>query len=158
MRVVLQRVLSASVTVDETIVGKIARGWLVLLGVQQGDSIESVRWLAEKTVHLRAFQDDQGKMNRSVMEVGGQVLVVSQFTLAGDCRKGRRPSFDRAADLEDARKLYDSFCEQVARLGAPVERGIFQADMQVALVNDGPVTFVIDHPDKIDVLLSLENI
>jgi D-tyrosyl-tRNA(Tyr) deacylase len=158
MRVVLQRVLSASVTVDETIVGKIARGWLVLLGVQQGDSIESVRWLAEKTVHLRAFQDDQGKMNRSVMEVGGRVLVVSQFTLAGDCRKGRRPSFDRAADLEDARKLYDSFCEQVAWLGAPVERGIFQADMQVALVNDGPVTFVIDHPDKIDVLLSLENI
>jgi D-tyrosyl-tRNA(Tyr) deacylase len=132
MRAVLQRVLSANVQVDRVIVGQIEQGWLVLLGVEQGDTVESVRWLAEKTVNLRAFADDQGKMNRSV--------------LAGDCRKGRRPSFDRAAVPEEARKLYELFCDQVASMGVHVERGIFQADMQVTLVNDGPVTFVIDHP------------
>jgi D-tyrosyl-tRNA(Tyr) deacylase len=146
MRAVLQRVLSANVQVDQVIVGQIEQGWLVLLGVEQGDTIESVRWLAEKTVNLRAFADDQGKMNRSVLDLAGQVLIVSQFTLAGDCRKGRRPSFDRAAVPEEARKLYEFFCDQVASMGVPVERGIFQADMQVTLVNDGPVTFVIDHP------------
>ena len=118
----------------------------MLLGVEQGDTVESVQWLAEKTVNLRAFADDQGKMNRSVLDLAGQVLIVSQFTLAGDCRKGRRPSFDRAAVPEEARKLYELFCNQVASMGVRVERGIFQANMQVALVNDGPVTFVIDHP------------
>ena len=120
MRAVLQRVLSANVRVDQVVVGQIEQGWLVLLGVEQGDTVESVQWLAEKTVNLRA--------------------------LAGDCRKGRRPSFDRAAVPEEARKLYELFCNQVASMGVRVERGIFQADMQVALVNDGPVTFVIDHP------------
>ena len=145
MRVVLQRVSSASVTVDGQIVGQIARGWLVLLGIEQGDSDRLIPWLAEKCVHLRAFQDEQGKMNRSILEVDGQMLIVSQFTLAGDCRKGRRPSFDRAAAPAQARDLYDLFCQQIANLGVHVERGVFQADMKVALVNDGPVTFVIDH-------------
>ncbi|MFN6398313.1 MAG: D-aminoacyl-tRNA deacylase [Planctomycetota bacterium] len=145
MRVVLQRVSSASVTVDGQIVGQIAQGWLVLLGIEQGDSDRLVPWLAEKCVHLRAFQDEQGKMNRSILEVDGQMLIVSQFTLAGDCRKGRRPSFDRAAAPAQARVLYDLFCQQIANLGVHVERGVFQADMKVALVNDGPVTFVIDH-------------
>jgi len=146
MRIVLQRVLNASVSVEGQVVGKIDHGWLVLLGVEDGDSIDSVQWLAEKSVHLRAFSDDQGKMNRSVLDVGGRMLIVSQFTLAGDCRKGRRPGFDRAAAPAQARVLYEAFCEQVATLGVPVERGVFQADMKVALVNDGPVTFVIDHP------------
>lgn len=145
MRVVLQRVSSASVTVDGQIIGQIAQGWLVLLGIEQGDSDRLVPWLAEKCVHLRAFQDEQGKMNRSILEVDGQMLIVSQFTLAGDCRKGRRPSFDRAAAPAQARVLYDLFCQQIANLGVHVERGVFQADMKVALVNDGPVTFVIDH-------------
>ncbi|MBU6385805.1 MAG: D-tyrosyl-tRNA(Tyr) deacylase [Planctomycetes bacterium] len=145
MRVVLQRVSSASVTVDGQIVGQIARGWLVLLGIEQGDSDRLIPWLAEKCVHLRAFEDEQGKMNRSILEVDGQMLIVSQFTLAGDCRKGRRPSFDRAAAPAQARDLYDLFCQQIANLGVHVERGVFQADMKVALVNDGPVTFVIDH-------------
>jgi D-tyrosyl-tRNA(Tyr) deacylase len=148
MRVVLQRVQSASVTVDGLIVGQIPHGWLVLLGVEYQDAFDSARWLAEKTVLLRAFSDEQGKMNRSVLDVGGQVLIVSQFTLAGDCRKGRRPGFDRAARPEDARILYESFCDQVASYGVTVERGVFQADMKVSLINDGPVTFVIDHPDK----------
>ncbi|MFM8190518.1 MAG: D-aminoacyl-tRNA deacylase [Pirellula sp.] len=145
MRVVLQRVSSASVTVDGQIVGQIAQGWLVLLGIEQGDSDRLIPWLAEKCVHLRAFEDEQGKMNRSILEVDGQMLIVSQFTLAGDCRKGRRPSFDRAAAPAQARDLYDLFCQQIANLGVHVERGVFQADMKVALVNDGPVTFVIDH-------------
>lgn len=145
MRVVLQRVSSASVTVDGQIVGQIAQGWLVLLGIEQGDSDRLIPWLAEKCIHLRAFEDEQGKMNRSILEVDGQMLIVSQFTLAGDCRKGRRPSFDRAAAPAQARLLYDLFCQQIANLGVHVERGVFQADMKVALVNDGPVTFVIDH-------------
>ena len=145
MRVVLQRVSSASVTVDGQIVGRIAQGWLVLLGIEQGYSDRLIPWLAEKCVHLRAFEDEQGKMNRSILEVDGRMLIVSQFTLAGDCRKGRRPSFDRAAAPAQARDLYDLFCQQIANLGVHVERGVFQADMKVALVNDGPVTFVIDH-------------
>jgi D-tyrosyl-tRNA(Tyr) deacylase len=115
------------------------------LGIEQGDSDRLIPWLAEKCVHLRAFEDEQGKMNRSILEVDGQMLIVSQFTLAGDCRKGRRPSFDRAAAPAQARLLYDLFCQQIANLGVHVERGVFQADMKVALVNDGPVTFVIDH-------------
>lgn len=149
MRVVLQRVSSASVTVEGQIVGQIASGWLILLGVEQGDTIASVHWLVEKVIHLRAFSDEQGKMNRSVLDVGGELLVVSQFTLAGDCRKGRRPGFDRAAAPQEAKVLYESFCEQATSMGVGLQRGIFQADMKVALVNDGPVTFVIDHPEKL---------
>jgi D-tyrosyl-tRNA(Tyr) deacylase len=146
MRVVLQRVREASVKVDGQIVGHIGQGWLVLFGVHKGDSIEGVEWLVEKCVNLRAFADDAGKMNLSVLDVGGEMLVVSQFTLAGDCRKGRRPGFDQAAAPQDANGLYEAFCERLAASGLPVERGVFQADMQVSLINDGPVTFVIDYP------------
>jgi len=146
MRVVLQRVREASVKVDGQFVGRIGKGWLILFRVHKGDSIEGVEWLVEKCVNLRAFADDAGKMNLSVLDVGGEMLVVSQFTLAGDCRKGRRPGFDQAAAPQDANGLYEAFCERLAASGLPVERGVFQADMQVALVNDGPVTFVIDYP------------
>lgn len=146
MRVVLQRVREASVKVDGQFVGRIGKGWLILFGVHKGDSIEGVEWLVEKCVNLRAFADDAGKMNLSVLDVGGEILVVSQFTLAGDCRKGRRPGFDQAAAPQDANGLYEAFCERLAASGLPVERGVFQADMQVSLVNDGPVTFVIDYP------------
>ena len=146
MRVVLQRVREASVKVDGQFVGRIGKGWLILFGVHKGDSIEGVEWLVEKCVNLRAFADDAGKMNLSVLDVGGEMLVVSQFTLAGDCRKGRRPGFDQAAAPQDANGLYEAFCERLAASGLPVERGVFQAEMQVSLVNDGPVTFVIDYP------------
>lgn len=146
MRVVLQRVREASVKVDGQIVGHICQGWLVLFGVHKGDSIEGVEWLVEKCVNLRAFADLAGKMNLSILDIGGEMLVVSQFTLAGDCRKGRRPGFDQAAAPQDANGLYEEFCEGIAASGVPVERGVFQADMQVSLINDGPVTFVIDYP------------
>ena len=145
MRIVIQRVVGASVTVNREIVGQIDPGWLVLLGIEKGDTRASASWLSEKLVHLRAFEDQEGKMNCSILDCGGDVLVVSQFTLAGDCRKGRRPSFDSAAPPDEARELYEFFCDQVARFGLHVEQGVFQADMQVSLVNDGPVTFVIDH-------------
>lgn len=146
MRVVMQRVKQAAVQVDGNCVGRIDQGWLILFAVHRDDSVEDLRWLAEKCVHLRAFSDEQGKMNRSVIDVGGGMLIVSQFTLAGDCRKGRRPSFDAAAEPQIAKQFYELFCEQVAQLGVPVQKGIFQADMQVSLINDGPVTFVIDSP------------
>lgn len=146
MRVVLQRVREASVKVDGQIVGHIGQGWLVLFGVHKGDSIEGVEWLVEKCVNLRAFADLAGKMNLSILDIGGEMLVVSQFTLAGDCRKGRRPGFDQAAAPQDANGLYEAFCEGIAASGVPIERGVFQADMQVSLINDGPVTFVIDYP------------
>jgi D-tyrosyl-tRNA(Tyr) deacylase len=118
--------LSANVQVDRVVVGQIEQGWLVLLGVEQSDTVESVRWLAEKTVNLRAFADDQGKMNRSVLDLAGQVLIVSQFTLAGDCRKGRRPSFDRAAVPEEARKLYELFAIRSLRWEFTSNAGFFK--------------------------------
>ncbi|QDV33186.1 D-aminoacyl-tRNA deacylase [Tautonia plasticadhaerens] len=144
MRAVLQRVSRASVEVDGRVVGRIDRGWLVLLGVGKGDSESDSEWLAGKVAGLRAFEDDQGKMNLAVGEVGGGVLVVSQFTLLGDCRKGRRPGFDAAADLADAERLYDHFCGRIASLGVPTRTGTFRASMQVELVNDGPVTLLLD--------------
>jgi D-tyrosyl-tRNA(Tyr) deacylase len=144
MRAVLQRVTSASVTVDQRIVGAIGHGWLVLVAIEAGDTVEVVDWMAEKCVHLRAFSDEAGKMNRSVLDVSGSMLIVSQFTLAGDCSRGRRPSFDRAAPPTEANLFFEQFCDSVRRLGVPVQTGIFQADMQVALVNDGPVTLVVD--------------
>ena len=144
MRAVLQRVSRASVEVDGTIVGRIERGWLVLLGVGKGDAEADADWLAEKAAGLRAFEDEQGKMNRSVVEAGGSVLVVSQFTLLGDCRKGRRPGFDAAAEPGEAERLYRHFAERVARGGVPVATGVFRAMMQVELVNDGPVTLILD--------------
>lgn len=148
MRAVLQRVRGASVTVDHTVVGKIESGWLVLLGIAPEDSQKQVNWLAEKIANLRAFNDADGKMNLSVQDVNGSVLVVSQFTLYGDCQKGRRPSFIGAAPPAVAEPLYDAFVNALKLLGVPVETGRFAADMQVELRNDGPVTFVIDAPEK----------
>ena len=130
--------------VDSLIVGEIENGLLVLLGVEQGDSEKDAKYLADKTVGLRIFQDDDDKMNLSVTDVGGQVLVVSQFTLCGDVRKGRRPSFIKAADPESGNALYERFAELVAELGVNVATGRFQANMKVKLVNDGPVTILLD--------------
>jgi D-aminoacyl-tRNA deacylase len=144
MRTVVQRVARASVEVDGALVGRIGLGWLVLLGVARGDTDEEADWLAEKVVNLRAFADEQGKMNRSVVEAGGSVLVVSQFTLLGDCRGGRRPSFTEAAEPAEAERLYRRFCERVAATGVEVATGVFRAHMNVELVNDGPVTFLLD--------------
>jgi len=144
MRAVLQRVTRASVEVDGVIVGRIGVGWLVLLGVAKGDADADADRLADKVVGLRAFADDAGKLNRAVGEVGGSVLVVSQFTLLGDCRHGRRPSFVEAADPAEAERLYLRFADRVAAAGLPVETGVFRADMAVSLVNDGPVTLLLD--------------
>lgn len=144
MRAVLQRVSRASVTVDGTVVGEVGQGLLVLLGVGHGDTAADADYLADKIAHLRIFEDDAGKMNRSLLEVGGAALVISQFTLYGDARKGRRPSFTDAAPPGEANRLYDYFCIQLAAAGLPVARGIFQAMMSVALVNEGPVTLLLD--------------
>jgi D-aminoacyl-tRNA deacylase len=148
MRVVLQRVRRARVTVDGEEVGAIGVGLLVLLGIRQGDTIDDARKLADKVVGLRIFADEEGKMNRSVQEAAGGVLVVSQFTLHGDTRKGRRPSFIDAARPEMAVPLYEAFSNAVRALGVPVATGRFGAMMQVELVNDGPVTLILDQPDK----------
>src|SRR4051794_37824564 len=144
MRAVLQRVSRASVEVDGEVVGRIGTGWLVLLGVARGDRDDDGDRLAEKVVNLRAFADDQGKMNRSVVEAGGSVLVVSQFTLLGDCRGGRRPSFTEAAEPAEAERPYHRFNESVAATGVEGATGVFRAHMNVELVNDGPVTFLLD--------------
>jgi D-tyrosyl-tRNA(Tyr) deacylase len=144
MRAVLQRVSQARVRVGDEVTGEIGRGLLVLLGVAQGDTAEQARWLAEKVVGLRIFPDEADKMNRSVADVGGGVLVVSQFTLYGDCRKGRRPSFVGAAPPETAIPLYKAFVEAVRALGVRVATGRFGAMMDVELVNDGPVTLIVD--------------
>ena len=145
MRVVLQRVSEASVTVGERVVGSIGRGLLVLVGFTAGDGEAELDWVARKVHGLRVFGDDQGKMNRSVDEIGGGILVVSQFTLYGDTRKGRRPSFVAASDPKEAETLYDRFLVRLRELSSgPVEGGEFGAMMQVALVNDGPVTLVIE--------------
>jgi len=144
MKAVIQRVSSASVTVEGLIVGQIGQGIVVLLGVEKEDTEAPADWLAEKIVGLRIFEDGAGKMNRALPEIGGAVLAVSQFTLAGNCNKGRRPSFDTAAPPDEGKRLYDYFVESLKRQNVPVQTGIFQADMQVALVNDGPVTFILE--------------
>jgi len=144
MRAVLQRVSRAEVRIAGQVVGAVGRGLLVLLGVAPADGADAAAWLADKVVGLRIFADDAGKMNRSVAEVGGGVLVVSQFTLYGDCRKGRRPSFLGAAGPETAIPLYEKFLDAVRAFGVPVAAGVFGADMQVELVNDGPVTLILD--------------
>jgi D-tyrosyl-tRNA(Tyr) deacylase len=146
MRAVLQRVRRAKVTVGDEITGEIAAGWLVLLGVAPSDTQKEVNWLADKVANLRAFEDADGKMNLSVQDVHGSVLVVSQFTLYGDCMKGRRPGFTGAAQPAIAEPLYEAFVNALKLLGVPVGTGRFGADMQVELVNNGPVTFVIDTP------------
>lgn len=148
MRAVVQRVGSARVEVDGKVVGEIGRGLLVLLGVGEEDADKQAHWLADKIAGLRIFEDEAGKMNLSVEEVCGSLLVVSQFTLYGDCRKGRRPSFTKAAPPAEADRLYEVFVARLRELGLPVETGVFQAMMQVHLVNDGPVTLVVDTDDN----------
>ena len=144
MRIVLQRVSRARVTIDGEESGAIGRGLLVLLGIRQGDTLDSVQRLADKLIGLRIFADDEGKMNRSLQDVGGAVLIVSQFTLYGDTRKGRRPSFITAAAPEVAIPLYEAFIDALRALGVPVATGRFGAMMQVELVNDGPVTLILE--------------
>ncbi len=148
MKAVLQRVTRASVEVEGKIAGAIGPGILVLLGVEKGDGLRDADWLAEKTLNLRLFEDEAGKMNLSVQEVQGAILAVSQFTLAGNCGKGRRPSFDTAAPPEEASALYEYFLARVRESGVPVGAGIFQAEMQVTLTNNGPVTFILESPKK----------
>jgi len=144
MRAVLQRVSQASVEVDGACVGRIDRGWLVLLGVAHGDGEQDAGWIAEKVTNLRGFEDDQDKMNRSVLDMHGGILVVSQFTLLGDCRGGRRPSFSAAAEPGEAERLYLHCAQLMERAGAAVATGVFRAMMKVELINDGPVTFLLD--------------
>ncbi len=145
MKAVVQRVARASVTVDGQIVGQIGRGLMILLGVTHGDSEAQAEWLAQKVARLRIFEDAEGKMNLSLLDVGGGALVVSQFTLYGDCRKGNRPSFTDAAQPEIADVLYLQFVDQLARTGvAPVQTGVFGAHMQVEIHNDGPVTLILE--------------
>lgn len=150
MRVVIQRVLEASVTVDGQVIGKIGRGFCILLGVHQDDTNVEVEWMVSKIAQLRIFEDREGKMNLSLLDVGGDALVVSQFTLYADCRKGRRPSFIDAAPPDLANPLYESFCQRLKVEGIPVETGLFGAKMAVALVNDGPVTVIIDTPSRME--------
>jgi D-tyrosyl-tRNA(Tyr) deacylase len=144
MRAVVQRVSRASVSIEDKVAGQIGKGMLVLLGVATGDDEAAAEYLAEKTAGLRVFEDDAGKMNLSCADVGGEVLVVSQFTLYGDVRKGKRPSFDRAARPEEANRLYEYFVSRIRAAGLKCETGTFQAMMDVELVNDGPVTILLD--------------
>ncbi len=144
MLAVVQRVARASVTVDGRVTGAIGRGLLVLLGVARGDDDDDARWLAAKCASLRIFPDAEGKMNLGLDEAGGGLLVVSQFTLLGNCEKGRRPSFIDAAPPEEANRLYEGFVREARALGVTVETGVFQAHMDVELINDGPVTLLVD--------------
>ena len=145
MRLVIQRVSQASVTVDGEVKSTIKQGLMVLVGVEHGDTLDDVKWLVGKTVALRIFDDENGVMNRSVIDAGGEVLAVSQFTLTASTRKGNRPSYIRAAGHDVAVPLYEAYCEQVSEaLGKPTGRGVFGADMKVELINDGPVTIIID--------------
>ena len=144
MRAVLTRVKSASVTIDGEVVGKIGQGFLILLGVGPNDTEKECRALAEKALGLRVFEDENGKMNMGLEQIGGQVLVVSQFTLYGNCRKGRRPSFVEAAGPELGNAMYERFLEICAELGYPPQHGRFGADMKVESLNDGPVTLILD--------------
>ncbi|HIB68048.1 MAG TPA: D-tyrosyl-tRNA(Tyr) deacylase [Phycisphaerales bacterium] len=146
MRAVVQKVANASVTVEGEVVGAIDKGFMILLGVTHDDTEEQAAWLAKKVSGLRIFEDDDQKMNLSLLDVGGDCLVVSQFTLYGDCKKGRRPSFVDAARPEHADKLYQVFCERLRETGCRVETGRFQTFMKVSLVNDGPVTLILDTP------------
>lgn len=141
---VVQRVKQSSVRINQEVVGKIGKGLLVLLGVAKGDSIKDCQYLANKIVNLRIFEDQDGKMNRSLLEVGGEMLVVSQFTLLGDCRKGRRPSFIKAAEPDQATELYEHFVKIAGDQGISVKTGQFRAMMEVALINDGPVTLILE--------------
>ena len=150
MRAVLTKVQSASVTIDGQVVGSIGKGFLILLGVGPQDTEKQCRYLAEKALGLRVFEDENGKMNLGLADVGGQVLVVSQFTLYGNCRKGRRPSFTDAAGPDLGNRLYEQFLRDCADLGYEPQHGVFGADMKVASVNDGPVTLILDTDQLMD--------
>lgn len=148
MRAVIQRVSEARVVVEGQTVGQIEQGLVVLLGVGKGDSPQDAAYLARKIANLRIFTDPQGKMNLGLGEVGGEVLVVSQFTLYGDARGGNRPSFTQAAAPDDGKRLYNQFCDLLSQQGVHVETGVFQAHMEVHLVNDGPVTLWLDSTER----------
>lgn len=144
MKALIQRVKSASVTIENELYSSISKGMLILLGVEKTDSIENAQKLSEKLVNLRIFEDENGKMNLSLKDIQGEILVVSQFTLAGSCKKGTRPSFDSAAPAEMANELYEKFVKLISQYGLTVKTGKFQAMMDVALINDGPVTFMVE--------------
>ncbi|MBU0544772.1 MAG: D-tyrosyl-tRNA(Tyr) deacylase [Proteobacteria bacterium] len=144
MIAVVQRVKESSVTVGGIIIGKIGAGLLVFLGIAKKDTINNIDYVADKILNLRIFEDENKKMNRSILDTGGEMLVVSQFTLLGDCRKGRRPSFIDAADPEKANELYEKFVEKICSKGVRVQTGMFRAMMDVSLVNDGPVTLIVE--------------
>ena len=144
MKVLLQRVSQASVQVDGAEVSSISKGFLLLVGIEKNDTEEAADYLAKKVAHLRIFEDENFKMNKSLMDIGGEILVISQFTLYGDCRKGRRPNFMAALGGEEAKKLYDQFVLMIKECGIKVETGIFGADMKVDIQNDGPVTILLD--------------
>ncbi len=146
MRAVIQRTGWAEVWVEGRLHARIGQGVLVLLGVHRNDTEEHARWLAQKIAHLRIFEDEAGKLNRALSEIGGEALVVSNFTLYSDCRKGRRPSFTESAPFEQGRALYETFCQLLAQEGIPVQTGAYGESMQVRLQNEGPVTLVIDTP------------
>ena len=143
MKVVLQRVKNSSVSINGELYSKIDKGYMLLFGVEKGDTIECAEWLADKVLKLRVFEDENNKMNHSIVDVQGEILVVSQFTLAGNCKKGTRPSFDNAEHPQIAKKLYEDFCEILSQT-IPVKTGVFGAMMDVSLINDGPVTFVLE--------------
>ena len=148
MKAVVQRVSQAEVAIDGVTVGAIGRGFLVLLGVWSGDSDENCRQLAEKISNLRVFEDEAGKLNKSLKDIGGNLLVVPNFTIAGDCRKGNRPSFIKAERPERATYLFELFKDTLRGLGFPVESGVFGADMKVSLINDGPITLIVEKGDN----------
>ncbi len=148
MKLVLQRVRKSSVTVDNQVVGAIDKGLCVLAGIAPTDTEADLDKMADKVVHLRIFEDEAGKMNKSLLDIGGSALIISQFTLLADCSTGRRPSFTGAGDPERANRLYDLFLTKVAAYGVPVEHGIFAADMLVSIENDGPATFILESPAR----------
>lgn len=148
MRAVVQRVLEAKVFVEDEVVGTIGRGIVILVGVKDGDREEDASWLAEKCINLRIFENDQGKFHFSLLDIQGEILVVSQFTLYGDCRRGRRPSFTEAAPPEVAEKLYEKFVEALRKTGLNVSTGVFAARMRVEIHNEGPVTLIVDSGNR----------